>query len=212
MWSKPKEGKSSSSSEGGFVILCGPSGVGKSSLIRELKATYGKHKVSSTVSYTTRSPRPGEVNGRDYHFVSVKRFEQLKNQNFFVEWASVYHHLYGTSSLQIQELWKRGQVVVKDLDFQGASRMKRVFPDCVRIFILPPSVQDLRERVKGSRTLNQEVQERIRQARGEMARAREFDHQVMNRDFAQTLQELKKIIETRYPSVINRDLVSKTQT
>ena len=212
MWNKPQsktlfpsEGVGGEAAAGGLVILCGPSGVGKSSLISHLLTTYGRGQIRPTVSYTTRPPRPGEEDGKDYHFVSLKRFEELKTQNFFVEWANVYHHCYGTSRQQIQDLWKRGLVVIKDLDLQGACRMKEVFPECVRVFILPPSVEDLKERVRGGgRPFNQEVQDRIRQAGEEMARAQELDHQLMNRDFAQTLQELKKIIESRFPSVIQK--------
>ncbi len=180
---------------GGFLVICGPSGVGKSTLIQKVLKKYTE-SLRVPVSYTTRPPRAGEVCGRDYHFVSSSRFKELRQKNFFLEWACVYQHYYGTAFGELSRIWKSKKIVIKDLDTQGADEVKKKIPTCLRIFILPPSLDALTDRVQKRREGSvQDILKRSVAVNAEIAKAKEFDHQVVNHNLTHTLKQLGNIIE-----------------
>lgn len=178
-----------------MIILAAPSGAGKSSFVD--KITKENPRLRDTVTYTTREMRAGESEGQPYHFVTRDRFEELITQDFFVEWAKVHGNLYGTPYYQIQEAWERGEVVIMDVDVQGAETFKRKFPqDAVSIFILPPSIEELRRRVvKRDGKVPSDLEIRMANAEKELQRAPEFDYQLVNDDFTKSYAQFKKIIE-----------------
>lgn len=177
-----------------LIIIAAPSGAGKSSfvdrIIREVP------RLCDTVTYTTRAMRAGESEGHPYHFVSQERFLELREQDFFVEWAVVHGNLYGTPMYQLEEAWAREQVVIMDIDVQGAATFKRKFADAVGIFILPPSIDELRRRVtKRDGKIPHDLELRMSNAEREIAHAGDFDYQLVNDDFDKSYQRFKKIIE-----------------
>lgn len=178
-----------------MIIVAAPSGAGKSSFVDRI--TREMPVLADTVTYTTRAMRDGESEGFPYHFVSRARFQELVAQGFFVEWAEVHTNLYGTPLHQLQDAWGAGKVVIMDVDVQGASTFKSKYPDAATIFILPPSIEELRRRVEKrdkGRTQNLEV--RMANATREIARASEFDHRVVNDDFERSFAEFKKLVES----------------
>ncbi|NCN42067.1 guanylate kinase [bacterium] len=175
-----------------IIVLIGPSAVGKSSFLdRALKDNLG---LCDIVTYTSRSMRPGEKNGVHYHFVNQKEFEDLKAKDFFVEWALVHGNYYGTPKDQIQEAWLKGQTVIMDIDVQGAQSIKRLYPQAVSIFLMPPSVDELRQRLK-KRGSADDLDLRLANAQREMALADQFDHVIINDDFESAYKEFRKIVE-----------------
>ena len=178
-----------------MIIIAAPSGAGKSSFVSRI--TKEIPRLCDTVTYTTREMRAGESEGNPYHFISRSEFEQKLKDDFFVEWAVVHGNLYGTPYHQIREAWERSQVVIMDVDVQGAETFKRKFPqDAVSIFILPPSIEELRRRVvKRDGKIPKDLEVRMANAEKEIGRAREFDYQLVNEDFENSYREFKKIIE-----------------
>lgn len=177
-----------------MIILVGPSGVGKSSFLTRALQDYPE--LRDTVTYTTRPMRLGESEGHPYHFVSKERFEELIQQDFFVEWAQVHGNLYGTPHDQIKDTWQMGQAVIMDVDTQGAKTFKAKYPQALTVFILPPSIDALRKRVAirdGGQTVNLEL--RMRNAEREIAEAKDFDYQLTNGNFEEAYAELKKMID-----------------
>ena len=178
---------------GRLFLVTAPSGAGKSSLVAALLKA--DPTVHLSISHTTRAPRPGEENGREYHFVSVEAFEKLKEDNAFLEWAYVHGNYYGTSKKWIAEELEKGHDVLLEIDWQGALQVKRLFPDVVGIFILPPSVDALRARLNKRGTDSDEViARRLAGAGAEMVHAGEFDYVIINNDFNQASCELQSII------------------
>lgn len=177
-----------------MIIISSPSGAGKSSFIdRILRDVTG---LRDTVTYTTRTMRTGESEGHPYHFVSRERFTELREQDFFVEWAKVHENLYGTPMHQLEDAWDQDEVVIMDIDVQGAETFKRKFPDAATIFVLPPSIDELRRRVtKREGRAPHDLEIRMANAEREIARAGEFDYQLVNDDFDKSYQRFKKIIE-----------------
>lgn len=177
-----------------MVIIAAPSGAGKSSFVDRI--TREIPRLRDTVTYTTRPMRTGEAEGRPYHFVSAERFIELRDQGFFVEWAVVHNHLYGTPYDQLEEAWSRDEVIIMDVDVQGAETFKRKFKDAVSIFILPPSIDELRRRItKRDGEIPADLEIRMKNAQLEIQRASEFDYRIVNDDFDKSYQEFKKIIE-----------------
>lgn len=178
-----------------MIIIAAPSGAGKSSFVERI--TKEMPRLRDTVTYTTRSMRAGESEGVPYHFVTREKFEALVQENFFVEWAVVHGNLYGTPYYQIREAWERNEVVIMDVDVQGADTFKRKFPqDAVSIFILPPSVEELRRRVvKRDGQVPSDLEVRMANAEKEIHRAGDFDYRVVNDDFENSYRQFKKIIE-----------------
>ena len=178
---------------GRLFLVTAPSGAGKSSLVAALlKADPSVHL---SISHTTRAPRPGEQDGREYHFVSIETFESMKEDNAFLEWAFVYGNYYGTSKKWLSEQLELGHDVLLEIDWQGALQVKRLFPDVVGIFILPPSVEALKERLTKRATDSPEViARRLAGAGAEMVHAGQFDFVIINDDFQRATGDLIAIV------------------
>jgi len=178
---------------GNLFILSAPSGAGKSSLINALLERHSDMKVS--VSHTTRQPRPGENNGEHYHFVSVEEFKKLIEANDFLEWAQVFENYYGTSKQSIESQLSQGIDVFLDIDWQGAQQMRKVLPEVQTIFILPPSKQELENRLNSRGQDSAEViKSRMDKAQAEMSHYNEFDFLIINDDFDTALYQLETIV------------------
>ena len=178
---------------GRLFLVTAPSGAGKSSLVSALLKA--DPTVHLSISHTTRSPRPGEVDGREYHFVTVETFEAMKEDNAFLEWAYVHGNYYGTSKKWIESELAVGHDVLLEIDWQGALQVKRLFPDVVGIFILPPSVEALRERLNKRATDAPEViARRLAGAGAEMVHAGQFDYVIINDDFQRAKDDLIAIV------------------
>ena len=175
-------------------MITAPSGAGKTSLIEALMKADPSLKLS--ISYTTRKPRPGEQDGVDYHFVDDAAFLAMKARGEFLESAEVHGYRYGTSKKVITEALARGEDLILEIDWQGAQQVRAVYPDCVGIFILPPSIEELERRMR-SRGQDAEavIRRRLDNARGEMEHAGEFDYAIINKDFQTALRKLAEIIQ-----------------
>jgi guanylate kinase len=171
-----------------------PSGAGKTSLIEALMKADPSLKLS--ISYTTRAPRPGEQNAVDYHFVDDATFRAMQGRDEFLESAEVHGYRYGTSKKVITDALQRGEDLILEIDWQGARQVRAIYPDCVGIFILPPSIEELERRMR-SRGQDAEavIRRRLDNARGEMDHAGEFDYAIINKDFQTALRKLADIIE-----------------
>jgi guanylate kinase len=179
--------------EGLILILSAPSGAGKTSLCRELFKTFPDMKES--VSYTTRAPRPGEVEGEAYHFVSDEVFERMVAEDAFAEWAEVHGNKYGTALRTLEEARKNGVDLVLDIDCQGALKLKEQFDGGVYVFIMPPSMEELRRRLEHRSSDAQEVIElRIARAAAEIREARWYDYIIFNDNFEVACRELAAIV------------------
>ena len=177
-----------------LIIVSAPSGAGKSSFVE--RAARELPHLRDTVTYTTRAIRAGEAEGNPYHFVSSERFVELRAADFFVEWAVVHENLYGTPMNQLTEAWAQGKTIIMDIDVQGAATFKRKFSDAVTIFILPPSIEELRRRVtKRDGRAPADLDLRMANAQKELAHAPEFDVQLVNDNFDISYGQFKKIIE-----------------
>lgn len=178
---------------GTLYVISAPSGAGKTSLVKALLETLGGIEVS--VSHTTRAMRPGEVDGQDYHFIDAERFLAMVVDGDFLEHAQVFDNYYGTSRQAVQERLQGGRDVILEIDWQGARQVRKLFPDCRSIFILPPSKAALRERLTGRGQDSEAIIERrLRDAEADMSHYDEFDFVVVNDDFEQALSELRAIV------------------
>lgn len=179
-------------SQGILYIISAPSGAGKTSLVKALLKTDPAIRLS--VSYTTRPPRPGETDGRDYHFVSRERFQEMLAEGEFLEHAEVYGNFYGTSKGSIARDLDAGRDILLEIDWQGAAQVKRHFPQSASVFILPPSFNALRTRLAGRGQDSEEVIERrLAAAAHEVAHAEAFDYIIVNDDFDHALEDLVAI-------------------
>jgi guanylate kinase len=179
-----------------LYVLSAPSGAGKTSLVRRLRELHPELAVS--VSHTTRPQRPAEVDGRDYHFVSIPEFERLRDAGAFLEHARVFDNYYGTGREQIAEKLKRGANVLLEIDWQGARQVRAAAPDCTTIFILPPSREALEQRLRGRSTdTDAVIARRLADASTDMSHCTEFDYTVVNDQFDQAVAGLQAILEGR---------------
>ena len=179
-------------SVGTLYIVSAPSGAGKTSLVKQLLDR--DPKICVSISHTTRTARPGEINGKDYHFVDHQHFDTMINQGDFLEYAEVFTNKYGTSQQWVQETLATDMDVILEIDWQGAEQVRKLMPDAVSIFILPPSRKALEERLTNRGQDSQEViDHRMQQAVSEMSHYHEFDYLVINDDFQQALNELAAI-------------------
>jgi len=177
-----------------MIIIAAPSGAGKSSFVERI--TREIPRLRDTVTYTTRAMRAGESEGHPYHYVTKEKFQQLRDEGFFVEWAVVHENLYGTPMCQLDEAWKSNEVIIMDVDVQGAATFKRKFPDAFSIFIVPPSIEELRRRVtKRDGRIPADIEVRMATAANEIKRATEFDAKLVNDDFDKSYREFKKLVE-----------------
>jgi guanylate kinase len=178
---------------GNLFVVSAPSGTGKSTLVKALLELDSRLQVS--VSHTTRTPRGQEQHGREYWFVTTDEFQDMVAADAFLEWAEVHGNLYGTSKAALQSRIEAGEDVVLEIDYQGAMQVKTLFPQAVLIFILPPSWDELRQRlVRRGDTEPAVIQARMDNARHEVAQAKHFDYVVVNAVFETALFDLKTIV------------------
>jgi len=181
---------------GRLFVIAAPSGAGKTSLVRALMQREPALRFS--ISYTTRARRPNELHGRDYFFVTQDEFAAMAARGEFLEHARVFDNSYGTSLAQVQESLAAGQDLILEIDWQGAQQVRAALPECVSIFILPPSRAELERRLRGRSTDAEDViQRRLRDAASDMAHWAEFPYVVVNDDFERALQELQAIVQGR---------------
>lgn len=181
-----------------LFAIAAPSGGGKTSLVRALLERDDTLRLS--ISHTTRPPRPGERDGVDYHFVDEPAFEKLVERGAFLEHARVFDHAYGTGRKAVREQLEQGHHVLLDIDWQGVRQLRAAFPDCCSVFILPPSLEVLRQRLSRRGQDSVEVIERrMRDARAEISHWDEFDYVVVNEDFETAVEELQAIIRDGRP-------------
>jgi len=178
---------------GTLFIVSAPSGAGKSSLEKALLQRVDG--IERSISHTTRPPRPGERDGVDYHFVSREDFERMVARGEFLEYATVFDNMYGSLRSLVEEKLRAGIDVIMDMDWQGARQVREAMPDVVTIFILPPSLEELRRRLEGRGQDSEEViQRRMRKARDEIAHYVEYDYLVVNDDFDTAARQLEHIV------------------
>jgi len=198
---------------GNLFVVSAPSGAGKTSLVHALLNI--NPQIDLSVSYTTRDPRPGEQNDKDYHFVSRAIFLAMAKRGEFLESAEVYGNLYGTSQTWISQENAKGRDILLEIDWQGAAQVRRLFPKCISIFILPPSMEALEQRLKGRGKDNDEViAKRMAAVREDVAHVAEFDYVIINDNLNEALRELNAIVLsarlrsaaqlTRYQTLINQ--------
>ncbi len=179
--------------KGLLFVVSAPSGAGKTSLCRAV--TGAVENLTHSVSYTTRKPRPGEIDGRDYFFVSQERFQEMLKAGDFAEWAEVHSHLYGTSRRVLDDMVSKGLDIILDIDTQGAKQIKKKCDSAVFIFILPPSIDILEERLRNRKSDREdEIRRRMARSREEIKDYRMYDYLIVNRDFDRALAELHAIV------------------
>ena len=178
---------------GKLFIIASPSGGGKTSLVNALLADDAQLALS--ISHTTRKPRSKESSGKQYHFISMKNFRKLVEEDAFLEHAMVFGNFYGTHAGALDQQLDLGLDVILEIDWQGAAQVRKIFPGCCSIFILPPSYEILRQRLSRRAEDSEEIIERrMREAQSEISHWSEFDHLVVNEDFESALEELKTIV------------------
>jgi guanylate kinase len=178
---------------GTLYIVSAPSGAGKTSLVRALLAA--DPAVQLSISYTTRPMRPGEVDGRDYHFVSKETFEAMRAHGDFLESAEVHGNLYGTSRAWIEQRMAAGDDILLEIDWQGALQVRRLMAEAIGIFVLPPSIEVLAQRLTGRATDSEAViARRVSAARAEIGHVGEFDYVIINNDFEEATRDLTAIV------------------
>lgn len=192
------------SKKGNLIIVAAPSGAGKTSLVNALVDSLSEIKIS--VSYTTRTPRPNDQEGKDYFFVSKEQFSQMVEAQAFLEHAIVYGHDYGTSYKWVMEQLAGGQDIILEIDWQGAKQVVLQFPQAITIYILPPSLAVLKQRLmQRQQDSDAVILARMDQAQCEMSHYHEFQYCIVNDDFSTALEQLRHIIlaaRLRLPSVL----------
>jgi guanylate kinase len=180
---------------GKLFVITAPSGAGKTSLIEAVMREDPSLKIS--ISYTTRAPRKGEKDGVDYHFIDEKTFRAMKDRGEFLESAEVHGNHYGTGKQVILDAVKRGDDLILEIDWQGAQQVRKLYPGCIGIFILPPSVEELERRMRSrGQDSDAVIRRRLDNAREELEHQDEFKYRIINKDFEIARRELAKIIQS----------------
>ena len=181
---------------GTLFIFSAPSGAGKTSLVKALLQSTSHIGIS--VSHTTRMPREGEVDSRDYHFIAKSEFERLVTEHAFLEHAQVFDNYYGTSKQWVESELAAGRDVILEIDWQGAQQIRQLMPSSVSVFIAPPSIAELERRLRGRGQDSEEIiQRRMQDARSEMSHFGEYDYLIVNDDFDGSCEELRSIVIAR---------------
>jgi guanylate kinase len=179
---------------GSLFIISAPSGAGKTSLVKALLNSFPNVRMS--VSHTTRTPRPAERNGIDYHFTTQLGFEKMLQENSFLEHAKVFGHDYGTSKIWVEETLKNGEDVILEIDWQGARQIRKQFSEAISIFVLPPSLAVLTERLIKRFPDDASIATRMANAAEEISHWHEYDYIICNDDFGQALTEMKAVMQS----------------
>ena len=195
---------------GNLYILSAPSGAGKSSLINALLADLPRNEVRLSISHTPRNPRPAEEDGVHYYFTTHAEFEALIEKDHFLEWAEVFGNYYGTSLPMIEKSLEQGVDVFLDIDWQGARQIRQKVSNVKTIFILPPSREELRNRLVGRGQDSEEtIAKRMAEAESEMSHYNEFDYVIVNDDFHKALTELKAILTAERLKLASQEIRHK---
>jgi guanylate kinase len=178
---------------GTLIIVTAPSGAGKTTLVKGLLERDPQVRLS--VSFTTRTPRTGEEDGREYHFVDVPTFRTLRDRGEFLEWAEVHGNYYATSRVWLKEQIAAGRDILLEIDWQGAQQVRKAFPEAMGVFVLPPSFEELEARLRGRGTDSDDViSRRLLGARGEMRHVGEFDYVILNNTLQTALDDLVAVV------------------
>jgi len=179
---------------GTLLIISAPSGAGKTTILQKIMATVSG--LAFSVSHTTRGPRPGETNGVDYHFISHKTFQKMRDDNAFLEWAEVHGNFYGTSRHEVDRLLDQGKDVILDIDVQGAMQVRNnAGIPSVSLFIMPPSLAELEKRLRGRATDAEDtIRLRLNNARREMREADQYDHMIVNDTVEDAVDMVRAVI------------------
>jgi guanylate kinase len=198
---------SNAAPRGSLFVIAAPSGAGKTSLVNALLRK--DERLALSVSHTTRAPRPGEKNGQHYHFVSEPEFQRMADNGDFMEHARVFDHYYGTNRHSVAQQLDAGRDVILEIDWQGARQVRAVFPECCSIFIIPPSLEALRNRLtRRGQDSEAVIQRRMRDAQAEISHWDEFEYLVVNDDFDAALEELVSIVNDHRrhkPHIMNKN-------
>jgi len=182
--------------KGTLFIISAPSGAGKTSLVKAILEKDPQLQVS--ISYTTRSPRPQEINGVHYHFVTVSTFQEMLEKEDFLEHANVFDNYYGTSHVGLEQQLEQGKDIILEIDWQGAQQVRQKIADAVSIFVLPPSKETLEQRLRNRAQDSEEIiARRLKDAVSDMSHYNEFDYVVINDDFDIVFNELQYIIKSQ---------------
>ena len=179
---------------GTLFVVSAPSGAGKTTLCREMRLRL--HDLAYSVSVTTRAPRPGEIDGSDFHFVSPSEFQAMLDRGELAEWATVHTNLYGTPTSPLERALGDGRDVLLDIDTQGAAQLRARYPEAVLIFIVAPSMGELEQRLRERRSDGEhEIARRLQRARHEVTLWRRYDYLIVNRDVKEAMEQLEAIIQ-----------------
>ncbi len=177
-----------------IIVVAAPSGAGKSSFVE--RVSLENQRLVDIITCTTRPMRKGESQGKPYYFITEDDFKKKIGDGFFVEWAHVHNRMYGTSHVELEKVWAQNKCAIMDIDVQGTKTFKSKFPDAVSIFILPPSIDELRRRIiKRDGGVPADIELRMQNAEREVQEAGKFDYQIVNDNFETSYAEFKKIIE-----------------